>query len=316
MSGTHADITERKQAELNQRKLDSQRHRQQKLEGLVKLAGGIAHAFNNLLQALTGTLDFVHNGLPSDVSVQTDIVHMQDLCKRMAGLSRQMQVCSGGLVVVPRILDINRLAEKALHELRPSLRSGVTLSYHLTPGIPPFAGDEHLLLQALHNLFRNASDALEGRSGSIKIRTDKARFDASDLSLAVFYSGPHDGDFVMLEMSDTGCGIDAAAKQRLFDPFFTTKPTGRGLGLAEVMGIMRAHQGAIFVDSAAGQGTTIRLAWPCQLAQPAGPLRPPTRNPLRHPNSSPPPPRPPTATPSSSWTTSPAFWPSPADCSA
>ena len=258
-------IEEREQAEAKQRESDNQRHRQLKLEGVIKLAGGIAHDFNNLLQALMGSIDLILPELPRGTTVHDDVTNMQSLCQRMASLSRQMQVCSGGLIFAPESLDINRLIADSRSDLKQCAQNGATLSYDLATALPPVKGDSSLLRQAIRNLVLNASEALSGRSpqGTVTLRTGTVQLAPSDLTHAMLCNNQSAGDFVTLDICDTGCGMDQATLQRLFDPFFTTKPTSRGLGLAEVMGIMRAHQGVIFVTSQVGQGSVVRLAWPC-----------------------------------------------------
>jgi len=255
-------IEARIRADAKQRELDDQRNRQQKLECMVKLAGGISHDFNNLLQALMGSIDLILPELPEGSPVRADVANMQHLCQRMASLSRQMQVCSGGLIFTPCPLDLNRLIAGAQSDLKQCVRDGVTFSFDLAPDLPPVKGDESLLRQAIRNLVINASEALAGTPNSVTLRTGTARLEVSDLAQAILCDDLSAGDFVTLDILDTGCGMDHTAMQSLFDPLFTTKPITRGLGLAEVLGIMRAHEGAIFVASQMGQGTTVRLAWP------------------------------------------------------
>jgi CheY-like chemotaxis protein/two-component sensor histidine kinase len=188
-----------------------------------------------------------------------------------------MLAYSGRGRFVVQNVDLNSLVEEMAHLLRVSIGKGVRLNYQFERDLPPVEGDATQLRQVVMNLVVNASDAIGENEGAIAITTRTIQ--ATRELLAETYLAPSlkPGDYVALEVADTGSGMDAETISRIFDPFFTTKFTGRGLGLAAVLGIMRGHRGAIKVESEPGRGTTFRLLLPAAGADPTrSPARPPT----------------------------------------
>jgi len=155
--------------------------------------------------------------------------------------------------------------------LRVSISKKAIVEYDLAPNLPTTIADAAQLRQVVMNLITNASEALGEQEGKLTLRTRAVQVDQKQLAEAYLSTGALGGRYVSLEVSDTGCGMDEATKARIFDPFFTTKFTGRGLGLAAVLGIVRGHQGAIKVDSTPGAGTTFTVLFPCaeQSVEPA-----------------------------------------------
>jgi PAS domain S-box-containing protein len=253
--GVGRDITEL-------RTLEQQMLHSQKLESLGVLAGGIAHDFNNLLTGILGNADLARSQLsplaPSRASLEAIEVaarHAADLCRQLLAYSGR-----GRFIVQP--VGLQELVEEMSHLLAVSVSKKVELKYHFSQGLPAVEADAPQLRQAIMNLVVNASEAIGERSGIVSVTVGLAHCDADYLRGCVGADHPQEGDYVYLEVADTGQGIDGPALIRIFDPFFSTKFTGRGLGLAAVLGIVRGHGGAIKVYSESGRGTTFKLLFP------------------------------------------------------
>jgi len=167
----------------------------------------------------------------------------------------------GRFIVGP--VNLSDLVREMGELLRVSISKKAIVEYDLAPNLPTTIADAAQLRQVVMNLITNASEALGEQEGKITLRTRVAQVDRKQLAEAYLSTGASGGRYVSLEVSDTGCGMDEATKARIFEPFFTTKFTGRGLGLAAVLGIVRSHEGAIKVDSAPGKGTTFTVLFPC-----------------------------------------------------
>lgn len=253
------DVTERKRSE------EALRHAQ-KLESLGVLAGGIAHDFNNLLVGIIGNAGLALSELSPSSPARETIQDIELAGQRAADLARQMLAYSGKGRLVVHEVSVSALVEEMTHLLRVSLGKGVTLSFHFASGVPPVEADATQLRQVIMNLVVNASDAIGEAAGVITISTGVV--DVTTANLAGDYLSPElrPGRYVSLDVADTGCGMDAETVGRIFDPFFTTKFTGRGLGLAAVLGIVRGHHGALKVSSQPGSGSTFRLLLPAASA--------------------------------------------------
>jgi PAS domain S-box-containing protein len=261
-AGTHLDVTVTRSAALEKEALERKILETQKLESLGVLAGGIAHDFNNLLTGILGNASLARLVMPPGSPGLDSLAEVEQSAERAAHLCRQMLAYSGrGRFVVQR-LDINQLIEDLTHLLGISIGKGVIIRNKLSRDIPAIEVDVTQIRQVLMNLVINASEAIGDRSGVIVISTGAVRADAAYLSTVAYTPGPAPGDYVSVEVSDNGCGMDPATVSRIFDPFFTTKFTGRGLGLAAVLGIVRGHRGAIKVYSEPGKGTTFKLLFP------------------------------------------------------
>jgi PAS domain S-box-containing protein len=262
------DVTAQKQAEAE--KVDFERRLQetQKLESLGILAGGIAHDFNNLLTAILGNANLARMEIPEHSPAIDNLRQIENTSLRAADLCKQMLAYSGKGRFVVRPLDLTKLVEQSTELLRLSISKKATLSCTLAPKLPPVTADATQLQQILMNLVINASEALGNESGYIRISTGSTRVDGEYLHQVSRATEIAAGDYVYLEVSDTGCGMSSETQARIFDPFFTTKFTGRGLGLAAVLGIVRGHRGAITVRSEPGKGSTFRLLLPITSTQP------------------------------------------------
>jgi two-component system cell cycle sensor histidine kinase/response regulator CckA len=225
----------------------------QKLESIGVLAGGIAHDFNNLLHVVLGNADLARLNLPHSSPAREHLDEVVRATQRAADLTQQLLAYSGRGAVENRQLDLSSEVREMATLLRTAISKQATLVWDLAPDPPAIVADPTQIRQVVMNLITNASDALGDGPGSISLRTGKAKEGDGG-------TGP--GSFVFLEVSDTGCGMDSGTLQRIFDPFFSTKFTGRGLGLAAVMGIVESHHGHIRIRTAPGEGTTFRLLFP------------------------------------------------------
>jgi PAS domain S-box-containing protein len=262
MLGAALDITSRKEAEAEHTAMEHKLQDTQKLESLGILAGGIAHDFNNLLTGMLGNASLARMDLPETSPIQTYLMQIEQSAQRAADLCRQMLAYSGkGRFVIQRV-NLSHLVQESVALLQVSISKDASLALTLTNPLPPVRADATQLRQILMNLVMNASDAIGNRSGFIAIKTGVIEADSAYLANTHLSPVLPGGMYVYLEVADTGAGMDPDTLKRIFDPFFTTKFTGRGLGLAAVLGIVRGHQGALKVSSRPGQGSTFTLLLP------------------------------------------------------
>jgi len=273
LCGVFRDISERKEAEAERGRLEAQMRHAQKLESLGVLAGGIAHDFNNLLAGILGFADIaLHDAGPESPSCDS-LERVIACAKQAAELTRQLLAYSGKGRFLSEAVDLSRLIRDTAHLLQVSASTKATLRYQLADDLPAVEADPSQIQQVLMNLVTNASEALGEGAGLITIATGVRQCSAAYLSEAVVSSDLPEGPCVFLEVSDTGCGMDEETRAKVFDPFFSTKFTGRGLGLAAALGIVRGHHGAIRVHTEPGAGSTFTVVFP-RSAQPVPPARP------------------------------------------
>jgi PAS domain S-box-containing protein len=258
----YRDITPLKRTELQRLEMQRRLLQLKKLDSLNVMAGGIAHNYNNLLQIIMGNLELVANELPKNSSTSAWINTALGTAKRAAELTRQMLAYSGR--EHPSITSLNLSEQVQWHvgHFRTFLGKSVTVNMNLQSDLPLIDADPVQVQQVLVNLLTNASEAISEKKGTITVASGTIDCDAAYLEESLLKEKPKPGGFVYLDIRDTGNGMGEEALQHLFEPFYTTKFHGRGLGLPVVMGIMRAHQGAIFVESALGKGTNVRLLFP------------------------------------------------------
>jgi len=249
------DITERKQAD--QALLQSQ-----KLESLGLLAGGVAHDFNNLLGAIQGNLELAKLELPPGTPVPEHLHVLEGLTGNASYLVGQILTYCGRGPFKLEPLDLNRVVEEMIHLIRASISRKAVIRYDPDPALLGIEGDASQVQQLVMNLVMNASEALEEAEGTITLRTGMERLDGPYIRGVYEGQGLEPGLFAALEVADTGIGMTPAIRERIFDPFFTTKFTGRGLGLSAILGIVRAHRGAIRVYSQPGKGTQFKVVLP------------------------------------------------------
>jgi nitrogen-specific signal transduction histidine kinase/CheY-like chemotaxis protein len=256
------DITQAKSENEERRAFEERLQHAQKLESLGVLAGGIAHDFNNLLMGILGNAGLALAELPAEAPARKRLEQIETASLRAAELTNQMLAYAGKGPFVVAPLDLSRLVGELAPLLRAASSKKAVISYDLSPRLSRVEGDATQLRQVVMNLITNASDAIAEESGVISIRTGVMIPDEEYLAAASVSETKPGLESVFLEVADTGSGMDEETKAKIFEPFFTTKFTGRGLGLAGVLGIVRGHQGAIRVDSEPGEGTTVRVLLP------------------------------------------------------
>ena len=234
----------------------------QKLESLGVLAGGIAHDFNNLLGGILAEAELIEADLAADLSPAEEIARIKAVAIRGAEIVRELMIYAGqdqASRIEP--VDLSQLMEEMLELLKVSISKQVVLKIILDKKLPAVWGHAPQIRQVVMNLVINASEAIGEKEGVIRVATSRV----TEGSGSVVYKATNlpPGDYVQLEVSDTGSGMSEEAKAKIFDPFFTTKFPGRGLGLAVVQGIVRAHGGAIHLVSAPGDGATFQVFLPC-----------------------------------------------------
>ena len=261
------DITDRKAAEQHRIDLERQMLHTQKLESLGVLAGGIAHDFNNLLAAVVGNLDLALSTSPPGSEAIQSIALAMKATERAADLTRQMLAYSGRGTFAIEAIDMTSLVQENSDIFSVSVSRNVELVTKTTPQLPKIDGDKGQVQQIVMNLLTNASEAIGSGAGTITLSTGLRHLSEDELKRSLVEPHPAAGTYVCLEVEDTGSGMPPSVIERLFDPFFTTKRTGRGLGMAAVLGIVRGHGGALFVESEVGKGTRLCVLFPARAAE-------------------------------------------------
>ena len=256
------DVTDRKRAEEEKRKLEEQVRQTQKLESLVVLAGGIAHDFNNLLMVVLGNAELALDGISPMSPARGKLTEITTAAQRAADLSRQMLAYAGKAVFAVERVGLRDLVEEMAPLLETAISKKAVLTLNLERELPPVQADPSQIRQIVMNLVINASEAIGDRSGVITVSVGATRCDEEYLQKTELHDDLAPGLYVHLEVTDTGSGMDARTRARIFEPFFSTKFTGRGLGLAVVLGVVRAHRGALKVYSKPGKGTTFKILFP------------------------------------------------------
>jgi len=255
------DISERKRAEEERARLESQIQHAQKLESLGVLAGGIAHDFNNLLTGILGNAGIARRELPSDHPVQQRLAEVLQGSEIASHLTGQLLDYAGRGQMQSRPVDLSAEARALESLLRTSVRERGSLQLDLATGLPAIRADPGQLHQVLMNLAINAAESSEEKV-QIRIRTRTVELAADELSLLVPGSPLAAGHHVALEVEDDGRGLEDDTQKRIFDPFFTTKANGRGLGLAAMLGIVHQHGGGIRVRSSPSTGSRFQILFP------------------------------------------------------
>ena len=266
------DISDRLRADMERRNLERQLLHVQKLESLGLLAGGIAHDFNNILVAILGNADLALTDVPVNSNVSSRLEEIRRAGVRASELCRQMLAYSGKGKFVIESFAINELVQEMARLLKVTIPKSATLVVELAEGLLFVEGDATQIRQVVMNLISNASEALDATGGVIAVRTGECILTEDDLAGLVPHDSARSGRHNYIEVSDTGCGMTSEVLSKVFDPFFTTKFTGRGLGMAAVLGIVRGHHGGILVDTAPGFGTVFKVYLPVSLS-PVAPVR-------------------------------------------
>jgi signal transduction histidine kinase len=257
----NTDITARK-------RFEEQLRETQSLESLGVLAGGIAHDFNNLLTGILGNATLALTDLSPSSPVRSMLQHVVHGSERAATLIRQLLAYSGRGRFVVEPVSLSEVVEEIAELVRLSIPKTIQLHLHLAENLPAIE-DAVQPQQLIMNLVINGAEAIEeDKSGTLSVATGTQEVDANYIQTTLASAEIQPGMYVALEVQDTGQGMDQVTIGKIFDPFFTTKFTGRGLGLAAVLGIVRGHKAAIKVYSVPGQGTTLKVLFPAA-AQPA-----------------------------------------------
>jgi PAS domain S-box-containing protein len=255
MAGVSDDVTERKNTEQAMLQV-------QKLESLGLLAGGIAHDFNNLLVGMLGFADLAGRHVPSSSPASGFLAQIRKAASSASDLCNQLLAYAGKASFVVGPVDLNSVCRDTIDLLSVSIPKDVHIALELDGELPSIEADATQMRQIIMNLAANASESIVDGKGSIRVRTGSLNVGEAYLRSCWARRSLAPGRFVFLEISDTGCGMDEDTQARLFDPFFSTKFTGRGLGMAALLGIVRGHRGTIRVDTELGKGTTMRVLFP------------------------------------------------------
>ncbi len=255
-------------------RLESERRLRQtaKLESLGVLAGGIAHDFNNLLVGIVGSASLLEEYVPHGGAGHDILKTLQSAADRASRLTNQLLAYSGRGAFMVRLTDLSVEVQEIAALARTSVPRNIELRLETAQGLPRIQADPSQLHQLVMNLIVNAAEAIGANPGSVQVVTSLAKVGAGAVK-DVMGDDLREQEYVVLAVRDTGHGMDEATRARIFDPFFTTKFTGRGLGLAAALGIVKGHGGAIEVQSAPGEGATFRVYFP-----PAAPARDPVDN--------------------------------------
>ncbi len=258
--GVILDITERKRAEAEREKLQSQLNHAQKIESVGRLAGGVAHDFNNMLSVILGYAELALSKVAPSDPLHKALREIFNAAMRSAEITRHLLAFARKQTIAPKVLDLNETVEGMLKMLRRLIGEDINLAWLPGPGLWPVKLDPSQMDQVLANLCVNARDAVTG-VGKITIETGTATVDDA-------YCAEHadfiPGDFVVLSVSDDGCGMNKETLSHIFEPFFTTKGEGQGtgLGLSTVYGIVKQNEGFVNVYSELGTGTTFSVYLP------------------------------------------------------
>ncbi len=273
--GALRDVTEHKEAENERRRLEEQVRQVQKIEGLAVLAGGFAHDFNNLLTEILGNTDLAMMELPAGSPVRQYLDSVREGVHQAAGIAEKMLAYSGQASLDLEPIDLSDLIRAHTDHFASMVPRRVKLKLDLGEDLPEIAGDSAQIAKAAANLVTNAVEAIGERHGTVRIITRALKADEDYFADARMTGNTSAGRYAYLEVADTGAGMAPESLERVFDPFYTTKFTGRGLGLAEVLGIVRGHGASIKVRSAPGLGTTFQVVFPSlRPSQPGGSTAP------------------------------------------
>jgi PAS domain S-box-containing protein len=258
----HRDISERRQAEEERRKLEQQFHHAQKLESLGVLAGGIAHDFNNILTVILGHCYLAKGDLDSEQEYKESFQQVESAANRAADLCRQMLTYAGKTESVHSWLSLWTLVDEVVKMLQSAIRKNVMIELDLNCNVPAIMGDTGQLQQIVMNLIINAAEAIGEANGNVHVVLSQMVVEENGRETDTFGTVISAGSYACLEVTDTGIGMDEETLKRIFEPFYTTKFTGRGLGMSAIQGIVKSHDGILKLTSAPGIGTTFKVCFP------------------------------------------------------
>jgi len=263
VEGTLRDITGKKQREQEKEQMQHQIEHTQRLESLGVLAGGISHNFKNILAAIMGNASLAEHQLsrhPQDA--KQHLAAIVSASEKATGLCQQVLVYAGKSRVVIEAIQLSVLIDDMVDLLKVSVAVNAEIVYQLQDDLPHIDGDKAQIQQVIMNFITNASEAIDEKRGEITISTGVMHIDTGYFKACFAAENLVSGDYAYIKIADAGCGMDAATLKKIFDPFFTTKFIGRGLGMSAVLGIVRAHGGAIKCNSEIGEGTSFSVFFP------------------------------------------------------
>lgn len=260
---TIRDVTELKKAEEERKRFEIRVQQAQKLESLGILAGGIAHDFNNILQIILANINMMQKVVPETNVARSLFERMEESIDRAKELTRQMLAYAGKSSFNVHILDPGNAVQEIVQFIQPLISKKIVLKTEIEKELPSIEADTAQLHQVVMNLVLNAAEASDDdRGGVVTVSVTARHCTEAYLHESRMMPGSPEGEYICIEITDTGCGMDRETLEKIFDPFFSTKFAGRGLGMSAVLGIMRAHKGAVLVDSVPGVGTTVRIFFP------------------------------------------------------
>jgi signal transduction histidine kinase len=259
------DISAVRELETEKHLLERRMVEGQRLETLGVMATSIVHDFNNLLTAILGSAGAARLDTPANSPLQADLTEIENSCQRASDLCQQMLAYSGGKTnALVKAIDLNSLVQETSTLLRHSISKRAQVELNYGQSLPHVLGDETQLRQIIMNLVINASEAIGGKNGKIRIATSLVTLTPESFKKEQIQDCPiPPGRYVQLEVTDNGCGMPQEIQKKIFDPFFSTKDTGRGVGLCAVSQIVKKHHGSIDVTSQQNRGTTFRIILPC-----------------------------------------------------
>jgi len=271
--GTQRDLTEERvtlerlrHAEEERRRLEREMQEAQRLEALGVLAGGVAHDFNNLLTGIQGYAELARRRVEPASALAPLLDEILVGARRAGELTQKMLAFAGGAKLEIVWLGLNEVVTEMAELARVALPARGSLELELARPGPGLEADATQIRQVAMNLLINAAEAIAGGEGRIRVATGEVWCERARLDRATGGRERPEGRYAFLSVADDGCGMPEPVRARIFDPFFSTKFTGRGLGLAAVLGIVRAHRGAIEVESAADRGSVFTVLLPLALA--------------------------------------------------
>jgi PAS domain S-box-containing protein len=253
-----SDISKRKISEEEQQKLQTQFLQSQKLEAIGQLAGGVAHDLNNLLTGILGFAGLARDQVDENSPISADLGETIELARRASDLTRQLLAFSRRQILEPEPVNLNDLVQNVSKMLRRLLGEDITFDFQPAPDLDLVSADPGQMEQVLVNLAVNSRQAMP-QGGTLRIETARVMLDEAEFRLRRVDDPP--GPYVRLTVADTGIGIEKSIQELIFDPFFTTKEVGigSGLGLSTVYGIIKQHNGFIWVDSEPGEGAVFTI---------------------------------------------------------
>ena len=268
------DITIRRSSGLERARLEDKINQMQKTESFGLLAGGLAHDYNNMLTAMLGNVDLILCDQSIEPGIRETVGDVRSAMLRASALVRRMLAYACKSEPVVEQTDVNAMVKDLTRLMKRSIPDNARLALATGENVPVIKIDSTQLWQIVMNLIVNACDALDGRQGNVRVTTLGMELSADELASLNSGGEMKGGWYAVIEVEDTGIGMDDRTIQRIFDPFFTTKANGRGLGLASVISIVKSYGGGVGVRSHVGQGTTFRIVLPACLSASGRPIYP------------------------------------------